>query len=120
MNAAFAVLTILLGAIGSVGLVGIPAALFFAPVVAGPIVKRLIDLVLGCRFCLVALTVLIAGVGGYWAGHWGEYSRGEADAIAGIAANDTVLVGRATQKRRIMHECKAQGGIWVQSKGTCR
>jgi hypothetical protein len=102
------------------GPVGAVIAVVLFPTIALPVLKRLWSAFLECRLCMLVVAVLIACQVSFWIGRGNAYKEGEADAIAGIARNDTKLVGKAKAARTKLLDCQAQGRRWDQTTGACR
>ena len=68
---------------------------------------------------LTAAGVLVALLAAYGVWHHQVYSKGYVKALVDVAKGDARAVGKATQFRSVMKDCKAQGRGWDQTTGRC-
>lgn len=120
INLGFKLLTVISLIVGILGPSGAIVAMIFVPTVALPIIKKIVEKLLDCTICIVVIAVIVSSLSSYWIGRWGQYKRGESDAIAGIAREDAKLIDRARAGRAKYEECVARGMRWSQVTGDCR
>ena len=109
-----------LGILGTLGIGGAIVAFVFFPVVAVPIMEKIVAALLGCKWCMVAAGVVAIALFSYWYGYHGEYAKGYEKAVSDIAAEDAAAIERATQMRSVWKECRLSSGEWDQSTGECK
>ncbi|XUM19735.1 hypothetical protein ACRAVF_18900 [Bradyrhizobium oligotrophicum S58] len=115
------ILTWILGIVGTLGVAGTIAAVVFFPAVAVPIAERILQVLFGCKPCVLVVAFLVVALGSFWYGRAGQYERGHAAAIAEIAAEDSKTIARALEKREQWKNCReVLGGKWDQTTGRCR
>jgi hypothetical protein len=110
-------LTWLVG-VGGVGgaVAAVAATVYLGPAAAMALASRFF----ACTRCVVAVAVLVSVVGAYWVGRAGEYERGYKRALAAIAEQDAGAIASATELRSVWRDCRARGGAWDQSNGSCQ
>lgn len=113
-------LTWILTIVGTLGVGGAIAAFVFFPAVAGPIIAKVVEVMLGCKPCLIAAALVIVALTSFWYGREGQFDKGHTAAIAEIAAEDAATIARATEKRAEWQKCRSGGGAWDQTTGRCK
>lgn len=113
-------LTWIFGLVGTFGVAGTVAAFIFFPTVAAPIAEKVVQILLGCKWCLVAMAFVAVALGSFWYGRHGEYAKGYASALAQIASEDADALKRAKDMRSVWQECRQKDGQWDQSTGECK
>jgi hypothetical protein len=114
------ILTWVLSVMSVLGIGGAIVAAVFFPTVAMPVIEKIVQVLLGCTKCLIAMAFVVSVVGSYWYGHHGEYAKGYDAALSDIAAENDAAIQRATEKRSVWKECRARDGQWDQSTGECK
>jgi hypothetical protein len=76
------VLSWLLGIVGVLGVAGAAAAFIFFPLVAVPVLQRVVEWLLGCKKCLYALAIVAVAFAAFWGGHHRAVLDCRADALA--------------------------------------
>lgn len=113
--------TWLIGILGVAGTAAaVAAVVFLGPAAFIGIVQPILVKFITCMKCVAVTVFVLATVGSYWVGRYGEYKRGHTAAIAEIAAEDAQTIASATEKRNVWSECKARNGQWDQSTGECK
>lgn len=69
---------------------------------------------------LIAAGLIGAVITAYAVWHHEIYQSGYDQAISDIAEENQAAIGHAIERRKPLEECRARGGVWIQSARACK